>query len=173
MHLLAVDDDPSILELLQALIQFSTEHTVETASCAADALNLLAQTKAKAFDCFLMDIQMPGTDGIALCKILRSQPNHKQTPILMLTAMSDKSYINRAYSAGANDFITKPFDIVDLRERLGLMDRYLAGGEKQAEMPENRSLREAGIAEKISITLKLGKERIRMGYALPATAMAW
>ena len=91
----------------------------------------------------------------------------------MLTAMSDKSYINRAYSAGANDFITKPFDIVDLRERLGLMDRYLAGGEKQAEMPENRSIREASIAEKISITLKLGKERIRMGYALPATAVAW
>ncbi len=119
MHILVVDDDPSILELMETLIQFSTDHTAETTSCVADAIDLLARPKAKRFDCFLVDIQMPGTDGIELCKILRNRSESKRSLIMMLTAMSEKSYLDQAFMAGADDYITKPFNIGDLRERLG------------------------------------------------------
>ncbi|QFT79148.1 hypothetical protein FIU89_00890 [Roseovarius sp. THAF27] len=121
MHLLAVDDEPTILELLQLIIQTLGDHTVITATSAAEALELLDNPETPAIDCFLVDIQMPDTDGVALCQTLRSKPEYQLTPILMLTAMTDKSYIDRAFAAGASDYITKPFDIDNLRGRIQLI----------------------------------------------------
>ncbi|WP_371229285.1 response regulator [Roseovarius sp. 2305UL8-3] len=126
MHLLAVDDDPIILELLEEFVNFIDGHTMETASSAVDALDLLARPDGEVFDCFLLDIQMPGTDGIELCKIIRGRPDHRSTPILMLTAMSDKAYIDKAFAAGASDYITKPFEVEELRGRIGLVDSLIA-----------------------------------------------
>lgn len=122
MHLIAVDDEPAILELLQLIIQTFGAHTVETASCVTDALELVARPDCPEIDCFLIDIQMPDTDGIALCEILRDHPRHSQAPIVMLTAMADKSYVDKAFAAGATDYITKPFDIDDLRGRIQLIE---------------------------------------------------
>ncbi len=133
MHLLVVDDDPSILELLEACIKAIGDYSVETASCVTDALNLLARPDAIPFDCFLLDIQMPGTDGIKLCRILRDLSDYKKTPILMLTAMSDKSYIDQAFAAGANDYLSKPFDIEKLRESIGMVESLVADYKKKAE----------------------------------------
>ena len=121
MHLLAVDDEPTILELLQLIIQTLGDHTVITATSVAEAHTILAKPETPAIDCFLIDIQMPETDGIALCEWLRAQPQYQLTPILMLTAMTDKSYIDRAFAAGASDYITKPFDIDNLRGRVQLI----------------------------------------------------
>ncbi|MDF1669968.1 MAG: response regulator [Roseovarius sp.] len=132
MHLLAVDDDPIILELLVEFVQYLGNHTIETATCVTDALELVARENGEKFDCFLLDIQMPGTDGIELCKILRGRPDHKSTPILMLTAMSDKAYIDRAFGAGANDYVTKPFEIDELRGRIGLVDSLITQQLKEA-----------------------------------------
>ncbi|SHL79694.1 Response regulator receiver domain-containing protein [Roseovarius marisflavi] len=130
MHILAVDDEPSIVELLEAFVNATGENTIETALCATDALDLVARSVAKPFDCFLLDIQMPGTDGIELCQILRDRPEYQETPILMLTAMSDKSYIDRAFAAGANDYITKPFEIGELRGRLASVENLVVSSKK-------------------------------------------
>ena len=135
MHIVAVDDEPAILDLLEQLVQLDGDHTITTASCVVDALDVLAQPDTGTIDCFLIDIQMPGTDGIELCKILRDRHDHKQTPILMLTAMSDKSYIDRAFSAGATDYITKPFDIEDLRGRIRLVEEIVASRRAQDRKP--------------------------------------
>lgn len=125
MHILAVDDDPIILELLEEFVRHIGGHSVVTAESAVDALEILSDQKARPFDCFLLDIQMPGTDGIELCRILRSRADCKTAPILMLTAMSEKSYIDRAFAAGASDYITKPFEIDDLRGRISLVDSLI------------------------------------------------
>ncbi|MDD9724472.1 response regulator [Roseovarius sp. SK2] len=122
MHLLAVDDEPTILELLQLLIQTLGDHTVTTATSVAEALEILDKPETPAIDCFLIDIQMPDTDGISLCGTLRARPEYQLTPILMLTAMTDKSYIDRAFAAGASDYITKPFDVDNLRGRIQLIN---------------------------------------------------
>lgn len=134
MHLLVVDDDPNILEILETFIHSVTDHTVMTASSVENALKLLEQPEATPIDCFLLDIQMPEKSGIDLCRILRDMPDHKYTPILMLTAMSDKTYIDQAFFAGASDYITKPFDIVQLRGRIGLIDTIVTGRKKQLEV---------------------------------------
>lgn len=140
VHILVVDDDQSILEVVETFIRFSTDHTAETASCAADAIDLLARPGMKGFDCFLIDIQMPRIDGIELCNILRNRPDSKRSLIMMLTAMTEKSYLDRAFAAGADDYITKPFDIRDLGERLGTTERINRRPLRATLIPQKASL---------------------------------
>jgi DNA-binding response OmpR family regulator len=124
MKILAVDDDTSILEVLTAALSALEGHEVVTAPCAKRALRIL-DTDSEVFDCLLVDIQMPEMNGIEFCAEVRKRNAYTRTPILMLTAMSQRSYIADAFRAGATDYITKPFDLIDLRARLGsaLRDR--------------------------------------------------
>ncbi|MCV2894237.1 response regulator [Lentibacter sp. XHP0401] len=122
MHILAVDDDPIILEILSAFVETMDDHEIVTAESVADALNII-EHQEKHFDCFLLDIQMPGTDGIEFCGILREMNAYLRTPIIMLTAMSEKSYIDKAFNAGATDYITKPFELNGLKGRLSLVEK--------------------------------------------------
>jgi CheY-like chemotaxis protein len=68
---------------------------------------------------------MPQMDGVELTRRVRTMDGHRRTPIIMITAMSDKSYIDNAFQAGANDYVTKPFDVVDLHSRLKLAERRI------------------------------------------------
>lgn len=117
MKLLVVDDEPSILELLKAYLEGSDAHDVTCAASAAEALALIEDAD-EDFDCLLLDIQMPETNGIALCETIRALPDYFHVPIIMLTAMSQKTYIDKAFSVGATDYVTKPFDFLELRGRL-------------------------------------------------------
>jgi len=122
MRILAVDDDQSIVEILElALISMGHEE-VQTARCAAEALDTIDIT-AEPFDCILLDIQMPETDGVELCSMIRDIPGYRKTPIIMLTAMSDRKHIDRAFVAGATDYITKPFEAIELNSRLSVAER--------------------------------------------------
>ena len=89
MKILAVDDDPIILELLSHFIEGMTDHTLVTAECAADALEAIKDNARAPFDSFLLDIQMPVTDGIQLASQIRAMKQYMDAPILMLTARSE------------------------------------------------------------------------------------
>ena len=84
MKILAVDDDPIILELLSHFIEGMTDHTLVTAECAADALEAIKDNARAPFDSFLLDIQMPVTDGIQLASQIRAMKQYMDAPILML-----------------------------------------------------------------------------------------
>lgn len=120
MKILAVDDDALILELLGEFMVAIGDHELTTAQSGDEALELI--TGGFEPDCFLLDIQMPRMDGIQLCSAIRALPNHSRTPILMLTAMSEKRYIDGAFAAGATDYVTKPFEFNELRARVGLVE---------------------------------------------------
>jgi CheY-like chemotaxis protein len=122
MKILAVDDDPIILELLDQFVSAIGEHELTTALSGPEALELLRSSRPDAFDCFLFDIQMPQMDGITLTKHIRASTRYADTPILMLTAMSDKRYVDAAFAAGATDYVTKPFEVSELRARIGLVE---------------------------------------------------
>ncbi len=122
MKILAVDDDPIILELLEQFMVSIGQHDLTTAQSGAGALEIIDAEGGETFDCFLFDIQMPSMDGIQLIKAVRATPEHVDTPILMLTAMSDKRYVDDAFAAGATDYITKPFEIFELKARIGLVE---------------------------------------------------
>ena len=73
-------------------------------------------------DLIICDIMMPEIDGYHLLEILRRQPVFRNTPFLFFTASAEKSEISKGLDAGANDYITKPFDPDQL---LSLMEKYL------------------------------------------------
>src|SRR6056297_1038846 len=125
MNILAVDDDVIILELLTEVLRAAGFPNLVVCTSAAAALEEVERTDTP-FDCFLLDIQMPEMDGIELTARLRRMHEYRNTAILMITAMSDRTYIDRAFAAGASDYITKPFDVLEIHSRLRLIQSLLA-----------------------------------------------
>lgn len=129
MKILAVDDDQSIRELLPMILAEAGIEDITVACSASHALSMIETTadtrSAGPFDCFLLDIQMPGVSGITLCHEIRKLPLYHKTPVIMLTAMKEKSFIDDAFAAGATDYITKPFDIADVRARVRMAELLL------------------------------------------------
>lgn len=122
MRILAVDDDEIILQLLEGALEAVGFPEVTLSPNPTDALARIEHAQ-EPFDCFLLDIQMPVMDGIELCSRIRKLRPYRKTPVVMLTAMSERDYIDRAFSAGATDYVTKPFDIVELGSRMRLAER--------------------------------------------------
>jgi CheY-like chemotaxis protein len=122
MRVLAVDDDTMVLELLQESLTLFGHSETMTAISADAALGILRGGQTR-IDCFLLDIQMPGMDGIELCKKIREMRIYARTPIIMLTAMSQPEYVERAFAAGATDYLTKPFEFLELAFRLRMAER--------------------------------------------------
>jgi CheY-like chemotaxis protein len=114
---LAVDDDPIALCLLEKVLTHSGFKEVATAANAVDASQLIASA-SPPFDCLLLDFMMPKIEGDYLCHWVRQLPQYARTPILMVTAAGSKSHIDRAFSSGASDYITKPYSVADLEIRL-------------------------------------------------------
>ncbi|NUH66819.1 response regulator [Sulfitobacter sp. S0837] len=133
MRILAVDDDPIILELLGQFVEIIGTHELLTADSALDALEALADPDIGHIDCFMFDIQMPGMDGIDLTKRIRETARYSDTPILMLTAMSDKRYIDAAFAAGASDYVTKPFEIAELTSRIKIVENAAQGKQQRTK----------------------------------------
>lgn len=117
MKILAVDDERLVLDLLIAMARTVGFTDITTATSGPMALDTIANADCP-FDCVLLDISMPEMDGIELCSLVRTIPTYHRTPILMLTAMSTRDYIDRAFRAGATDYLNKPFEIVELTSRL-------------------------------------------------------
>jgi len=72
-------------------------------------------------DLFILDLMMPEPDGFKLCRMLRAEPDFKRTPIIIITALNDMDSKLVAMGAGANDYITKPFHIGDLKSRINTL----------------------------------------------------
>lgn len=116
-RILIVDDELSILELVKTALETIDNDHVEIASSAADALGLIRDMDSP-FDCFVLDVQMPDMDGLELLRRIRNLPGYSETPVLMLTAMSEGEYVDNAYVSGASDYVKKPFDFLELHSRI-------------------------------------------------------
>ena len=122
MKILAVDDDELIRELLLAMLETHGYTNVTLAESGEDALRKIAAA-GTPFDSFMFDIQMPGMDGIELTRRVREMDIYRESPVVMITAMNQKDYIDRAFLAGATDYVTKPFDTTELITRIRLADK--------------------------------------------------
>lgn len=100
MKILAVDDEPIFVEILEVALGELGYHDVTPAFSAQAALREIEHSK-ETFDCILLDIRMPGTDGVQLCRMIRAMPRYNRVPIMMVTSMSDRSFIDAAFNAGA------------------------------------------------------------------------
>ena len=124
MKILAVDDDPVFLGVLVPMLSALGKADVTIAQSGDEAMSRLA-AELEEFDCILLDVQMPRMSGVQVCQHIRSLPAYRRTPIVMITAMTGKRFIDDAFSAGATDYITKPLDPIDLKARIGMAERLL------------------------------------------------
>lgn len=124
MNFLVIDDDPIVLELVSMLLRQEGHTDIGVASSGVAALDILAHS-TDPFDVLLLDIEMPEMNGIEVCAAIRQMPAYRRTPIIMLTALSDTASIESAFSAGANDYITKPFSISSIAARTKIAKRMM------------------------------------------------
>ena len=112
--ILVVDDDPLGRDTIEALLA-PEGYDLLTASSGLDALTQASQTTP---DLILLDIMMPGMDGYEACRRLRSDPAISEVPIILITALDDRESKLQGIRAGADDFVSKPIDRVELRARI-------------------------------------------------------
>src|SRR3990167_9277160 len=103
---LVVDDDATMRFLIREVLQQASFQVIE-AENGQQALDLFEQVIP---DIVLMDVSMPEKDGYATCLEIRQMPHGRYLPILMATGFDDMVSVNRAYSAGATDFLIKPIN---------------------------------------------------------------
>ncbi len=138
MKILAVDDDLFILQLIPILSRQAGFTDITPVSSSLEALELLTNGDQR-YDCILLDINMPRMNGIELCRHIRENADYRQTPIIMLTALRDVQNMGDAYRSGATDFVTKPFDIDELSDRLKLAQEAIHAQQK-TEVEKSSSL---------------------------------
>lgn len=138
MRLLAVDDDPIALAIVEASLAEAGYESYETAASAEEALRKIRFQK-HSFECFLLDINMPGMNGIELCKEIRAEAGHENAQIIMLTSAKDKQSVEQAFQAGANDYVNKPIDLMELQTRLIIADTLVEKAKEVGEASEHVS----------------------------------
>lgn len=111
---LLVDDEPDERILIRRELESAGMH-VQECSSGQDALKALSAFKPSVI---LLDVLMPGIDGIEVCREIRLNASWKDIPILMLTGMDGLDYIRRAFDAGATDFVTKTMDLGLVSQRV-------------------------------------------------------
>ena len=112
-RLLIVDDQDYNLQLLERV--FSKDYAVTCVSSGEEALSLLGE---ETYDAVLLDIMMPGVDGLAVLKIIRDVPETADLPVILVSALSEDQHVANGLELGANDYITKPFDVTVAQARV-------------------------------------------------------
>lgn len=110
-----VTDDDRTTRLLVSRMLENDGYKIETAERGEKTLFAALE---KNIDAFLIDLRMPGLDGIEICRRLRSIPRYKMSPIICMTSVEDDSNLREVFAAGATDFINKPVNPVVLKSRL-------------------------------------------------------
>lgn len=119
-HILIVEDEPDIQELLCAYLQDAGYGT----AAAGDGVAALELFQSRPFDLVLLDLMLPKIDGFGVCELIRRQ---SQVPILMLTALDGEGEQLRGFRLNIDDYVTKPFSIPVLLEKIRVILRRSGG----------------------------------------------
>ena len=150
--ILIIEDEPDIQELLAAYLRDAGYEIV----IAGDGVEALAQFQQGAFDMILLDLMLPKIDGFGVCELIRRESN---LPILMLTALDGEQEQLRGFQMEIDDYVTKPFSMPILLQKIRAILRRTAGG-----MENNRCLHYR------DLTLDLdGMEAVLAGRSLDLT----
>ena len=119
-RILVIEDEPHVLAVIRKRLE-TRDYEVVT---AADGREGLRQARSAKADLIILDLILPGMDGFQLCALLKRDDSLRQTPILMLTARTQESDVERGIALGANAYMTKPFKPAALLQRIAeLLDK--------------------------------------------------
>lgn len=133
--ILVVDDEAPIREILQFNLE-NAGYEVETAASAEEALEILSDDHSL----ILLDVMMGGISGFKMVQVLRKE-RESEIPVIFLTAKSDQNDLLTGFSAGADDYISKPFSIQEVLARVNAVLKRTARLEKKTDVIEAGSLR--------------------------------
>lgn len=117
--ILVIDDEPNNFDVIQALLG-NEGYLFHYASSGQRALDRLDRFLP---DAILLDVMMPDLDGIEVCRRIKASPKWQSIPVIVVTALTDKAELERCLSTGAEDFISKPVNRLELVARVGSMLR--------------------------------------------------
>jgi len=118
-HLLIVEDEANIRELVRCQLASEGYDCV----VVGDGHNALEILNRQPFDVIVLDLMLPGKDGLTLCREVRSRGRNRDVPILMLTARHQERDKLAGFSQGADDYLTKPFSMKELSARVAALTR--------------------------------------------------
>lgn len=136
-HIFLVEDDPEIAKLIN--LHFNTaEYQLTCCSAAGEALKKIA---AEQFQLIILDVSLPDGNGLEICKKLRAADT--QTPVMMLTCHGEEADKVLALELGADDYVTKPFGVLELKARVKAILRRSAVG--HSHLPEKEAVHFDGL----------------------------
>ncbi|PQJ34727.1 ATPase [Salinibacter sp. 10B] len=138
---LVVDDEAEMRDYLQSLLR--PTYRVVTASDGDDALEVLQEQR---LDLVISDTTMPGRDGVALCRAIRADEQHRSLPVILLTAQSDDDTRLSGLQAGADAYVAKPFDPLELEARIENLIEIRQLVQAQVRVPEWMEPKDASVA---------------------------
>jgi two-component system response regulator MprA len=149
VRILVVDDERAVRESLRRALELEG-YEIELAGDGVEALTTLAKDETQP-DAVILDVLMPGVDGLEVCRRLRATGN--RVPVLMLTARDEVESRVSGLDAGADDYVTKPFALEELLARVRALLRRSTNGDGVAEV--------LGFAD---LELDLGTREVRRGH---------
>ena len=147
-----VEDDAAIRELLQlhlGLAGFDVEEE-------ANGRSALERARRTRFDLLVLDVMLPGLDGVSVCRALRTAGANVETPILMLTARDSEADTVIGLESGADDYLTKPFGVRELQARVLAVTRRHGRGETVASPADGPAVLAPGL------TMDLARREVLM-----------
>ncbi len=130
-HILVVEDEANIRELVSLHLRLENAVPVE----AGDGNAALELARQRRFDLVILDLMLPGLDGLTVCRAIRKESSNKGTPILMLTARREETDKVLGLDSGADDYLTKPFGVRELMARVRALLRRTASRETPGVQP--------------------------------------
>ena len=150
--MLVVEDEPNIREL----VCLHLRHEGYECEAVGDGAEALKRSEVEAFDLMVLDVMLPGLDGLSLCRAVRTGGFNQDVPILMLTARRDESDKVVGLESGADDYLTKPFGVRELVARA----RALLRRPRQAAAVGATSASVAGVIRVQGMVIDVAKRRV-------------
>ena len=124
-HLLIIEDDPAVRELLAGCLEHKN-HRVSTAGSGEEGLRLIEEDPPHLV---ILDLTLPGMNGLDVCRTMRRDPWMEKIPVLMLTGLAEDDDVVAGLEVGADDYMTKPFSTKVLVARVNALARRGRTGE--------------------------------------------
>jgi DNA-binding response OmpR family regulator len=156
-RVLVVEDEPNIREL----VCLHMRHEGYECEALADGATALTRSESARFDLMILDVMIPGLDGLSLCRAIRNGRLNHDVPILMLTARRDESDKVVGLESGADDYLTKPFGVRELVARARALLRRPRQPEPSAAEPLPTSGAEAVIRAR-GIVVDVPRRRVNV-----------
>ena len=138
---LIVEDEASIREIVRFHLSLAGFETEE----AADGRAALDRVRKDRFDLIVLDVMLPGVDGVTLCRAMRSGGPNQRSGVLMLTARDTEPDKVLGLESGADDYLTKPFGVREFMARVTSVVRRASGGSSEPDRPATGTVTAADV----------------------------